>query len=195
MLKPHVYEFENVTPVIHETAFVHPQAVLIGDVIVGSGCYIGPFASLRGDFGRIVVEQGANVQDSCALHAFPEKAVIVESNCHIGHGAILHGCHIKSRVLVGMNAVIMDGAVVHLEAFVGACSFVKAGMQVPPRHLAMGNPAEIIRELSQKEIDAKADGTRYYQILVQRCRRTLKPVEAKTEIEDNRSRVTWGETA
>jgi len=189
--KPQIYKFENVIPVIHETAFVHPQAVIIGDVIIGSGCYIGPFVSLRGDFGRIIVQQGVNIQDSCTLHAFPEKTTLVEIDSHVGHGAILHGCHIKQGVLIGMNAVVMDGAVVHEEAFVGACAFVKAGMQVPPRHLATGNPAEIVRELSQKEITGKASGTRTYQLLAQRCRRSLKPVTAKTEVEDNRPYISW----
>ncbi|MBN1829127.1 MAG: transferase hexapeptide repeat family protein, partial [Deltaproteobacteria bacterium] len=164
---------------------------IIGDVIIGAGCYIGPCASLRGDFGRIVLQDGVNVQDSCTLHSFPGKIMLVESDGHVGHGAILHGCIVKRGVLIGMNAVVMDGAVVHDYAFVGACAFVKARFEVPPRHLAVGNPAEVVRELSAKELLWKEKGTRLYQRLAQRSLRSLKSVEALSSVENDRKIISW----
>lgn len=139
------YSIEGVIPVVHPSAFVHPSAVLIGDVHVGPGCYIGPLASLRGDFGRVVVEEGANVQDSCVLHCFPGHDVVVEVDGHVGHGAVLHGCAVGRGVLVGMNSVIMDGTVIGEYAFVGANSFVAADTEVPARHVIAGNPAKVLR--------------------------------------------------
>lgn len=188
-----VYEFAGVIPVIDPTAFVHPDAVLIGDVIVGPGCYVAPFASLRGDFGRIALEAGVNVQDSCTLHAFPGKATIVGLDGHIGHGAILHGCTVRHGALIGMNAVVMDDAVVGEYAFVGAASLVKAGFEVPARSLAAGNPATTIRPLSEIELAWKANGTRVYQRLAQRSLNSLRPAAALAEVEPNRHRVSWEE--
>ena len=190
-----IYEFDGVIPVIDSTAFVHPEAVIIGDVVIGPGCYIGPFASLRGDFGRIILQEGVNVQDSCTLHVFPGKVTLVETDGHIGHGAILHGCVVKRNALIGMNAAVLDGAIVHDSAFVSACAFVKAGFEVPPRHLAAGNPAAIVRELSEKELLRKKKGTRLYQRLAQRSIHTLKPAQPMTQIEKKRKVVSWEEDA
>jgi phenylacetic acid degradation protein len=188
-----VYEFAGVVPVIDPTAFVHPEAVLIGDVLVGPRCYVAPFASLRGDFGRITLEAGVNVQDSCALHAFPGKATLVEADGHIGHGAILHGCTVRRGALIGMNAVVMDDAVVGEYAFVGAASFVKAGFEVPARSLAAGNPATTIRALSETEMAWKANGTRVYQRLAQRSLTSLRPAVALVEAGPDRPAVAWDE--
>src|SRR5499427_370036 len=158
-----VYSINGVTPVVDPTAFVHPSAVLIGDVIVGAGCYVGPSACLRGDFGRLEMRAGANVQDSCILHAYPGVGTIVEENGHVGHGAILHGCIVKRNALVGMSAVVNDNAVIGESAIVAAMAFVKAGMIVPPRMLAAGVPAKIVRKLTDQEMAWKVDGTRSYQ--------------------------------
>jgi len=190
-----IYEFDGVIPVIDSTAFVHPEAVVIGDVIIGPGCYIGPFASLRGDFGRIILQKGVNIQDSCTLHAIPGETTLVETDGHVGHGAILHGCVVKRGALIGMNSAVIDGAIVHDYAFVSACAFVKAGFEVPPRHLAAGNPAEIVRKLSEKEILRKEKGTRLYQRLAQRSIYSLKPAQPMTQIEENRKAVSWEEDA
>lgn len=183
------YEFEGIRPVVDPTAFVHSTAVLIGDVIIGAGCLIGPNASLRGDIGRIIIKEGANLQDGCIAHSFPSKDVIVEENGHVGHGAILHGCIIKRNALVGMHAVIMDDAVIGEDSFVAALAFVKAGMQVPPRTLVGGIPAKIMRELKDDEIKWKSIGTGHYQHLARRYLATSSEVQPLTEVEPDRKRV------
>ncbi len=181
-----VYRLDGVIPVVDETSFIHPLAALIGDVIVGPRCYIGPGAALRGDLGRIVIGTGSNVQDNCVLHTFPGKAVVLEENAHIGHGAVLHGCVVRRDALVGINAIVMDDAVVSEQALVGAGSFVRAGFVVPPRTLVLGAPARIIRELSAQELEWKATGTREYQELAARCLRTLAECEPLRSPEPHR---------
>ena len=188
MLK--VYAIDGITPVVDPTAFVHPSAVLIGDVIVGPGAYVGPLASLRGDFGRIIMGRGSNVQDSCVIHGVPEQDTIIEEDGHIGHAAVLHGCHIGRNVLVGMNAVVMDGARLGENSIVGAMAFVKIGMEIPPRSLVMGSPARVLRQLTDKDIAGKHFGTRMYQRLTRRCLASMQEVEPLTEMEANRSRLT-----
>lgn len=187
-----VYEIDGVVPVVDPSAWVHPEAVLIGDVIIGPECYIGPCASLRGDFGRIVVERGANIQDTCVIHAFPDEDVVVEESGHIGHGAVLHGCRIGRNALVGMNAVVMDHAVVGENSFVAAMAFVKAGMQIAPNTLVAGTPARVIRELGAKEIGWKTEGTATYVDLVRRSRDTLREATPLTAVEADRKRVQVG---
>lgn len=188
MLK--VYAIDGITPVVDPTAFVHPSAVLIGDVIVGPGAYVGPLASLRGDFGRIVMGRGSNVQDSCVIHGIAEQDTLIEEDGHIGHSAVLHGCHIGRNALVGMNAVVMDGARVGENSIVGAMAFVKAGMDIPPRSLVTGAPARVQRQLSDKEIAGKHYGTRQYQRLTQRCLDSLQEVAPLSAAEPNRARLT-----
>lgn len=183
------YAIDGVRPVVHPTAHVHPTAVLIGDVIIGAGAYIGPLASLRGDFGRIIVEAGANVQDSCVMHGFPGSDTVVEENGHIGHGAVLHGCVVRRDALVGMNAVVMDEAEIGAQSIVAACAFVRAGMKVPPRHLVGGMPAKVMRELKDEEIAWKLEGTLVYQDLVRRCHASLVEVTPLTEAEPDRPRT------
>lgn len=183
------YAIDGVLPVVDPSAYVHPTAVLIGDVIVGAHCYIGPCACLRGDFGRIVIGPGANVQDNCVLHGFPDQATVVEKNGHIGHGAVLHGCVVRRDALVGMNAVVMDEAEVGAQAIVAACAFVPAGMQVPPRTLVAGTPARPKRLLSDAEIAWKLEGTRTYQDLARRSRDTLREVQPLTALEADRPRL------
>ena len=187
-----VYSLEGITPVVHPAAFVHETAVLIGDVIVAANCYIGPNASLRGDFGRIIVEQGANVQDTCVMHSFPDKDCIVERDGHIGHGAVLHGCRIGVNAMVGMKSVVMDDAVIADSSIVGACSFVPAKFKCPPRSLVLGTPATVKRELSDQEIEWKSRGTVEYQELVERCHSSLIRTNALTEEEEDRARMDAG---
>ncbi len=169
-----VYAFEGFTPVVDPRAFVHPLAVLIGDVLVGPNCYVAPGASLRGDFGRILLGAGSNVQDNCVLHSFPGQDVRLEEESHVGHGAVLHGCSVRRGALIGIHAVVMDGVVVGEEAFVGASSFVRAGFVVPPRTLVTGVPARVVRELKAEELAWKATGTREYQELAARCLASLR---------------------
>lgn len=187
-----VYEINGVTPVVHPSAYVHPSAVLIGDVIVGPRCYIGPLAALRGDFGRLILEEGANLQDTCVMHGFPEDDTVVEVDGHIGHGAVLHGCRVKRNGMVGMNAVVMDKAVVGEDSIVAAMSFVKAGMVIPPRSMVMGMPAKVVRELLDKEIAWKKFGTRQYHDLNVRSMQTMREVESRDEVEPDRKRIEFG---
>ncbi|WP_299195871.1 phenylacetic acid degradation protein PaaY [uncultured Amphritea sp.] len=187
-----VYSIDGITPVVHPTAYVHPTAVLIGDVIVGPGCYVGPAACLRGDFGRLELKKGANLQDTCVMHGFPGTDTVVEEDGHIGHGAVLHGCVIGKNALVGMNSVIMDGAIIGESSIVAAMSFVKAKMEVAPRTLVAGSPARVIKELTDKEIDWKSAGTRQYQDLAIRSMNTMQEVEALTEVEADRPRLQVG---
>jgi phenylacetic acid degradation protein len=184
-----IYEFEGIRPVVDPTAFVHPTAVLIGDVIIGPGCLVGPCASLRGDIGRLTMHEGSNVQDNCTVHCFPGKDVTIEADGHIGHGAVLHGCTIKRNALVGMNAVIMDDAVIGEDSFVAAMAFVKGGMQVSPRTLVGGVPAKVMRELTDDEIAWKSVGTGHYQHLARRYLATFREVQPLSEVEPNRGRV------
>ena len=188
-----VYEIDGLRPVVHPTAYVHPTAVLIGDVIVGPRCYVGPLASLRGDFGRLILEEGANVQDTCVMHGFPDDDTVVEVDGHIGHGAVLHGCRVGRNAMVGMNAVVMDKAVVGAESIVGAAAFVKAGMVIPPRSLVLGAPAKVVRAVSDEEIAWKSHGTRQYHDLNVRSMRTMREVEALTEVEPDRRRIVFDE--
>ena len=186
---PQVYSIDGLIPVIDPSSFVHPNAVLIGDVIIGPNCYIGTGASLRGDLGRLVMRAGGNLQDNCIVHGFPDTDTLLEEDAHIGHGAILHGCIVRRNALVGMHAVVIDGAEVGEEAFVAAMSFVKAGFKVPPRTLVAGSPARVIRELSQEEITWKGQGTAEYQELARRSLATLKPCAPLAAPEPNRGRV------
>lgn len=184
-----VYSIDGIVPVVDPTAYVHPTAVLIGDVIVGPNCYIGPNACLRGDFGRLVIKKGANVQDTCVMHGFPGTDTIIEEDGHIGHGAVLHGCHIGKNALIGMNAVIMDNARIGESSIVAACAFVKANFECPPRSLMAGTPAKVIRELSDKEIAWKGKGTAEYQNLTNRCLQTMERVAPLSEPEADRKRI------
>ena len=186
---PKVYAIDGITPVVHPTAFVHASAVLVGDVIVGARAYIGPCACLRGDFGRIVVEEGANIQDTCMLHGFPGKDTVVGAEVTVGHGAVLHGCVVKRGALIGMNSVVNDNAEVGEDAVVAALAFVKAEAKVEPRTLVAGIPARSLRTLSEQELRWKKDNMFLYQKLAQRSAGTMQEVEALTEVEPNRKRI------
>ena len=184
-----IFAFEDFIPVVHPGAFVHPQATVIGQVVLGDKVYVGPGAVLRGDWGGIFVEDGCNIQENCVVHMFPGVAVHLRQGAHIGHGAVIHGAEIGENVLVGMNAVVMDGAVIGEASIVAAMAFVKTGMQVPPRSLVMGAPAKVVRELSDKEIAWKHKGTREYQQLAVQCLKEMEEVAPLTEIEPDRRRL------
>ncbi|MCP5419566.1 MAG: phenylacetic acid degradation protein PaaY [Gammaproteobacteria bacterium] len=184
-----VYAIDGVVPVVDPSAFVHPTAVLIGDVIVGPGCYVGPCASLRGDFGRLILEAGSNLQDTCVMHGFPGTDTVVEEEGHIGHGAVLHGCRVGKNVLIGMNAVLMDNVVIGESSIVAAMTFVKADVTMPARSLIAGVPGRVIRALSDEEIAWKGEGTATYQELTRRCLASLEETQPLTAVEPDRKRI------
>lgn len=162
-----IYSFKGFTPVIHESSFIHPQAAVTGNVIIGKNVYIGPGAALRGDWGGIIIEDGCNVQENCTIHMFPGVTVVLKEGAHIGHGAIVHGAVIGRNCLVGMNSVIMDNVELGDECIVGALTFIKADEKIPARSLVAGNPGKIIRQVSDDMIKWKTDGTKLYQSLPQ----------------------------
>mgnify|MGYP006098260365 FL=1 len=181
------YELNGIRPVVKPGAYVHPLAVLIGDVIVHENCFVAPHAVMRGDFGRLILGPGANLQDNCCMHGFPGTDTIVEENGHIGHGAILHGCVVKKNALIGMNSTIMDNAVIGENSIIAANSFVKANFEVAANSLAAGSPAKVIRELHEEEITWKTQGTIEYQLLAQAYLGGLTEVEPDTELASNRA--------
>jgi len=194
-----IYAFDGYTPVVHESAFIHPQAAVTGNVIIGRDVYVGPGAAIRGDWGGIVIEDGCNVQENCTVHMFPGVTVVLEAGAHIGHGAIVHGARIGRNALVGMNAVIMDNAVVGAECIVGALTFVPADMQIPPRKVVVGNPARIVKDVSDEMIAWKTEGTRLYQALPSQLHATLAACEPLRELPADRpsqqmSYRTWHQT-
>ena len=176
-----IYEFNGIKPVIHETAFIHPQAAVTGNVVIGKDVYIGPGCALRGDWGRIIISDGCNVQENCTVHMFPGVTVLLKESAHIGHGAIIHGATIGRNCMVGMNAVIMDEVELRDESIVGALCFIRQGEIIPPRSLIVGNPAKIIRQVSDEMIAWKTEGTKIYQQLPKQCMDTLKPCEPLRE--------------
>jgi phenylacetic acid degradation protein len=181
-----VFQFDGFRPVVHESAFIHPNATVVGNVIIGRHVYVGPGAAIRGDWGEIVIEDGCNVQENCTLHMFPGVRVHLEESAHIGHGAVIHGAVIGRNAMVGMNAVVMDNAVVGHDSIVGALCFVPADMQIPPRKIVVGNPARVVKDMSDERIAWKTEGTRLYQQLPAALRASLIPCEALTEVEPDR---------
>ncbi|GGE37562.1 acyltransferase [Psychroflexus planctonicus] len=181
-----IYKFKNHIPVIHESSFVHPQAAVTGNVIIGKDCYIGPGAAIRGDWGEIILEDGVNVQENCTVHMFPGKSIVLKKGAHVGHGAIIHGANLGENCLIGMNAVIMDDAEIGNECVVGAMAFVKAETKIPNRSLVVGNPAKIIKQVSDEMIAWKTAGTKLYQHLPADCHESLEEVEPLREIPKNR---------
>lgn len=181
-----IFEFNGFKPVVHPSSFIHPNATVTGNVIIGKNVYIGPGAAIRGDWGKIVIKDGCNVQENCTIHMFPGTTVILHEGAHIGHGAIIHGGDIGANCLIGMNSVVMDDAIIGEECIIGALSFVPAKANIPKRSLAVGNPARVIKEVSQEMIDWKSKGTALYQALPKECYETLKPCEPLTEEDADR---------
>lgn len=181
-----IYEFEGFVPVIHESAFVHPQAAVTGNVVIGRDVYVGPGAAVRGDWGAVIVGDGCNVQESCTIHAFPGATAVLEDAAHMGHGSVLHGGRLGENVLVGMNAVIMDHAEVGAGCIVGALTFIPGEMKIPPRKVVVGSPARIVRDVTDEMLAWKSDGTRHYQELPARMRAGWRPCEPLREIPADR---------
>lgn len=181
-----IYKFKKHIPVVHESSFVHPLAAVTGNVIIGKDCYIGPGAAIRGDWGEIILEDGVNVQENCTVHMFPGKSITLKRGAHVGHGAVIHGANLGENCLIGMNSVIMDDAEIGDECIIGAMAFVKAETKIPKRSLVVGNPAKIIKEVSDDMIAWKTAGTKLYQRLPSDCHEGLEEVEPLREVEENR---------
>ncbi|MEO5569939.1 MAG: transferase hexapeptide repeat family protein [Bacteroidia bacterium] len=194
-----IYEFNGYKPVVHKSSFVHPLAVITGNVIIGKNVYIGPSAALRGDWGQIIIKDGCNVQENCTIHMFPGITVTLHENAHIGHGAIIHGATIGKNVMVGMNSVIMDNAVIGDGSIVGALCLIPAEMIVPEGKVVVGNPAKIKKDVSEEMMVWKKKGTELYQKLPAELYATLKECEPLQEEERNRPKQqnfykTWKQT-
>lgn len=181
-----IYEFNGFKPVIKESSFVHPLAAVTGNVIIGENVYIGPSAAIRGDWGQIIIEDGCNVQENCTIHMFPGTTVTLKKGAHIGHGAIIHGGTIGENCLIGMNSVIMDDVTIEDECIIGALCFVPGKMTIPKRSVVVGNPAKIVKEVTNEMIAWKTKGTALYQALPKECYDTLKECEPLREIESDR---------
>jgi carbonic anhydrase/acetyltransferase-like protein (isoleucine patch superfamily) len=181
-----IYKFKGFIPVIHESAFIHPQAAVTGNVIIGKDVYIGPGAAIRGDWGGIVIEDGCNVQENCTIHMFPGVTVTLKEAAHIGHGAIIHGATVGKNVMVGMNSVVMDNVDIGDESIIGALTFIKANEKIPPRSLVVGNPGRIIKQVSDEMIAWKTKGTQLYQTLPKSCYDSLEACEPLREIPEDR---------
>jgi len=180
-----IYEFNNYKPVIHESSFIHPLAVITGNVIIGKDCYIGPGAALRGDWGKIIIEDGCNVQENCIIHMFPGITVLLKPGAHIGHGAIIHGATIGKNCLVGMNAVIMDNVELGDESIIGALTFIKQDEKIPARSLIAGNPGKIIKQVTDEMLAWKTEGTKLYQSLPKEMFEGWKVCEPLRQIPDH----------
>ena len=194
-----IFEFDGHRPVIHESAFVHPNATVTGNVVIGRDVYVGPGAAIRGDWGAVVIEDGCNVQEGCVIHMFPGATVVLEAGAHVGHGAVIHGGRIGRNTLVGMNAVVMDNAVVGAECIVGALTLVTADTRIPDRKVVVGNPGRITKDVSDEMLAWKTEGTRVYQALPAALRETLIPCEPLRSIPEGRPTQqatyrTWHET-
>ena len=195
---PNIFSFDGFIPVVHESAFIHPNATVTGNVVIGRDVYVGPGAAIRGDWGGVIIEDGCNVQEGCVIHMFPGVTVVLEQGAHIGHGAVVHGARVGENALVGMNAVVMDNAVVGAGCIVGALCFVPSRMEIPPRKVVVGNPARIVKDVSDEMLAWKTEGTALYQALPKRLHAMLQAVEPLRELPDDRRSQeqvyrTWGE--
>lgn len=195
-----IFEFDGFRPVVNESAFVHPNATVVGNVIIGRDVYIGPSAVVRGDWGEIRIEDGCNVQENCTIHMFPGVSVLLRESAHIGHGAVIHGAEIGRNAMVGMNAVVMDNVVVGEESLIGALAFVPADTIIPPRKIVVGNPARVVKDMSDERVAWKTEGTRLYQTLPNALRESLRACEPLREEEFDRPKQsiaykTWKETS
>lgn len=194
-----IYEFNGYRPIVHKTAFVHPEAAVTGNVIIGKDVYIGPGAAIRGDWGKIEIKDGCNVQENCTIHMFPGVTVTLEESAHVGHGAIIHGAHLGRNCLIGMNAVVMDNVKIGKECIVGALAFVPEGMEIPERKVVVGNPAKIVKDVTDEMAEWKTKGTELYQQLPKELHETLKECEPLREVPQDREDQkmgyeTWGKT-
>ena len=182
-----IYSFKGSIPVIHESSFIHPQAVVTGNVVIGKQCYIGPGAAIRGDWGQVIIEDGCNVQENCTIHMFPGVTVLLKEYSHIGHGAIVHGANIGKNCLVGMNSVIMDDVELGDECIVGALTFINEGEIIPSRSIVAGNPGKIIKQVTDEMIAWKTKGTELYQLLSKEMAEHVQQVEPLREVPANQA--------
>lgn len=189
MNRHNIFEFQGYKPVVHESAFIHPNATVTGNVTIGKDVYVGPGAAIRGDWGEIIIKDGCNVQENCTIHMFPGVTVILEESAHIGHGAVVHGAHVGRNSLVGMNAVLMDNVKIGAECIVGALCFVAADTIIPDRKVVVGNPAKIVKDVSDDMIAWKTSGTKIYQALPSQLYSTLKACEPLREIPKDRPKM------
>jgi len=184
-----IYEFNGFRPVIHESSFIHPQAAVTGNVVIGRDVYVGPGAAIRGDWGLIIIEDGCNVQENCTIHMFPGTTVLLREGAHIGHGAVVHGATIGRNCLVGMNAVLMDEVELGDGCIVGALCFLKSGERIPPRSLVVGNPGKVVKSVSDEMLAWKTEGTRLYQQLPAQCYNSLRPCEPLRTMPEDRKEM------
>ena len=189
-----IYSFNDCIPVVHESSFVHPQACITGNVIIGKEVYIGPGAAIRGDWGQIIIEDGCNVQENCTIHMFPGVSVLLKENSHIGHGAIIHGATIGKNCLVGMNAVIMDNVILGDECIVGALTLIKADTVIPARSVVVGNPAKIVKQATDEMINWKTEGTMLYRQLPHQMMEGWKICEPLREVNEQHTKQVSKET-
>lgn len=200
MKNRNIYSFNGFIPVIHRSAFIHPQASIIGNVVIGKEVYVGPSAVIRGDWGGIVIEEGCNIQETCVIHVFPGRSITLKNHCHVGHGAIIHGASIGANVLIGMNAVVMDMAEIGDGSIIGALTFVPSGMIVPERSVVVGNPAKVVKRVTDEMLQWKSDGTALYRTLPDEARKSMKQVRPLRKIPKDRTKRqeqlyrTWNET-
>lgn len=185
-----LYEFNGYRPVVDPSSFVHPQAAVTGNVIIGKNVYVGPGAAIRGDWGRIIIEDGANVQENCTIHLFPGATVRLEAGAHMGHGSIVHGATIGANCLIGMNSVVMDNAVIGPDCIIGALSFVREGTVIPARSVVAGSPAKVINKVSEEMLQWKTEGTAIYQGLPKEMKENWRECEAE-EIEGGKAERQW----
>ncbi len=181
-----IFKFNGYKPVIHSTAFIHPNATVTGNVIIGRDVYVGPGAAIRGDWGEIIIEDGCNIQENCVIHMFPGVTTLLKQGTHMGHGAVIHGSTIGANVLIGMNSVVMDRVVIGDECIIGSLSFVPADMQIPNRKLVVSIPAKIVKDVSDEMLQWKTDGTKIYQAHPSDCRKSLKACKPLRKIPKNR---------
>lgn len=184
-----IYAFQGYIPVVHPSAYIHPLAAVTGNVIIGKDVYIGPGAAIRADWGEIIIEDGCNVQENCTIHMFPGTKVHLHPSAHVGHGAIIHGATLKRNCLIGMNAVIMDDAVIGAESIIGALAFVKEGSEIPDRSIAVGNPAKVVKEVTDEMAAWKTQGTKLYQSLPMQLHESLKETEPLRSVPENRPAI------
>ena len=194
-----IFEFNGIKPVIDSSSFIHPQANVTGNVVIGKNVYVGPGAVIRGDFGKVIIKDGANVQENCTIHMFPGVTVTINEGAHLGHGCIIHGATIGCNSLIGMNAVILDDAIIGKECVVGALTLVNSEMVVADRKVIVGNPGKIIKDVSKDMIAWKSEGTKIYQSLPKDCQKFLKetvPLEKPAKKIENYSDQykTWKKT-
>ena len=164
-----VNTFEGKTPEIGDGTYVHPSADVFGNIKIGGGCWIGPGARIRGDYGRVVIGDNTSVEDNCVVHARPDEQTTIGNWVTVGHGAIIHNATIHDWAIIGMGAIVSDWAVVGQWAVIGEGAVVRQRQEVPPSRIAVGTPARVLEKTVGDEY--KAEWTRWKQVYVDLARR------------------------